>query len=39
MGGEPKVVFLFRIESGRIAGIDMVADPNRLRELELTFLD
>jgi RNA polymerase sigma factor (sigma-70 family) len=38
-GGRPRVVFAFAIAGGRITGIDLVADPERLRELELTTLD
>jgi RNA polymerase sigma-70 factor, ECF subfamily len=32
-GGEPKVAFGFTIVGGRIVGIDMIADPERIREL------
>jgi hypothetical protein len=39
MGGAPKVAFLFTIESERIAAIDLVADPERLRDLDVKFLD
>ena len=37
-GGRPRVVFGFRIVRGKIVEIDLVADPERLRELELTIL-
>ena len=39
MGGEPKVAFLFTIEGKKIAAIDLLGDPERLRDLELKFLD
>jgi len=38
-GGQPKVVFGFTITSGKIVGIDLVADPERLRRLDLAILD
>ena len=38
-GGKPRVVFEFTIEHGKIVTIDLVADPERLRQLELTVLD
>jgi RNA polymerase sigma-70 factor (ECF subfamily) len=38
-GGEPKVVFMFSISDGQIVGIEMVADPGRLGELELVLDD
>jgi RNA polymerase sigma factor (sigma-70 family) len=37
-GGQPRVVFGFTIADGRIVGIDLVADPERLGQLELTLL-
>lgn len=37
--GTPRVVFLFTITRGRIAAIDLVGDPDRLRRLDVTFLD
>jgi RNA polymerase sigma factor (sigma-70 family) len=36
--GEPRVVFDFTIEDGRIVAIDLVADPDRLRNLDFAFL-
>ncbi|HEY2898140.1 MAG TPA: sigma-70 family RNA polymerase sigma factor [Gemmatimonadaceae bacterium] len=39
MGGEPKVAFLFTIEEEKITAIDLVGDPERLRGLDLKFLD
>jgi RNA polymerase sigma factor (sigma-70 family) len=38
-GGEPRVVFSFTITLGKIVRIDMLADPSRLGQLELTWLD
>ena len=38
-GGMPKVVFEFTVIDGKIVGIDMVADPERISELRLTMLD
>jgi RNA polymerase sigma factor (sigma-70 family) len=37
-GGRPRVVFGFTIRGGRIAAIDILADPERLRRLDLTVL-
>jgi RNA polymerase sigma-70 factor (ECF subfamily) len=37
-GGRPRVVFGFTISRGKIVEIDMIADPARLQELELTIL-
>ena len=37
--GRPRVVFQFTIVEGRVTAIDLVADPDRLRELDLTILD
>jgi DNA-directed RNA polymerase specialized sigma24 family protein len=37
--GRPRVVFRFTIEDGGIVGIDLVADPETLRRLELVILD
>jgi RNA polymerase sigma factor (sigma-70 family) len=38
-GGRPRVVFDFTITDGRIVAIDLVADPERLRQLDLAVLD
>jgi hypothetical protein len=38
-GGQPRVVFGFTITRGTIVAIEMIADPERLRELDLTILD
>ena len=37
--GRPRVVFGFTIARGKIVGIDLVADPERLRDLEVTILE
>ncbi len=38
-GGQPRVVFDFTIRGGKIIAIYMLADPERLHKLDLTFLD
>src|SRR2546427_664770 len=38
-GGRPRVVFAVRIARGKIVEIDLVADPERLRELDLAILE
>jgi hypothetical protein len=38
-GGRPRVVFGFTIRAGKIVGIDLLADPERLRRLDLVILD
>jgi RNA polymerase sigma factor (sigma-70 family) len=38
-GGRPRVVLGFTITGGRIVGIDILADPERLRQLDLAVLD
>lgn len=38
-GGRPRVVFGFTITRGKIVAIDLVADPERLRQLDLTVLN
>lgn len=37
-GGRPRVVFSFTITHGKITGIGMLADPERLRQLDLVVL-
>ena len=37
-GGRPRVVFGFTITRGKIVQIDLVADPTRLGQLDLTVL-
>jgi RNA polymerase sigma factor (sigma-70 family) len=36
--GQPKVVFTFAISDGRITGITLQADPDRLRDLDIVVL-
>jgi RNA polymerase sigma-70 factor (ECF subfamily) len=38
-GGRPRVVFDFTITGGRIMAIDLLADPERLRQLDLAILN
>jgi RNA polymerase sigma factor (sigma-70 family) len=38
-GGLPRVVFAFTIRGGRIVAIDLLADPERLRRLDLAILE
>jgi hypothetical protein len=38
-GGRPRVVFGFTIARGKIVAIDLVADPERLRRLDLAILN
>lgn len=37
-GGRPRVVFAFTIARGKVVEIAMIADPARLRQLDLTVL-
>jgi RNA polymerase sigma-70 factor (ECF subfamily) len=37
-GGQPRVVFGFTIANGKIVAIDLLADPERLRQLDLEIL-
>ncbi len=37
-GGKPRVVFGFAITNGRIVGMELIADPERLRQFNLTLL-
>jgi RNA polymerase sigma factor (sigma-70 family) len=37
--GRPRVVFGFTIAGGKIVGIDMLAEPARLRRLDVTLLE
>lgn len=37
-GGQSRVVFDFTITRGKIVAIDMVADPERLRQLDIAIL-
>jgi len=38
-GGKPRVVFAFRIVRGKIVHIEMLADPSRIDELNLSILE
>jgi RNA polymerase sigma factor (sigma-70 family) len=38
-GGKPQVVFGFTIANGTIVGLEMIADPERLRGLDLAPID
>jgi RNA polymerase sigma-70 factor (ECF subfamily) len=38
-GGRPRVVFGFTIANGRIATIDLIADPERIGRFKLTILE
>lgn len=38
-GGQPRAAFGFTIAQGKIVAIDLVAEPERLRELDLVVLD
>ena len=38
-GGQPRVAFVFTITHGKIVAIDLVADPERLRQLDPVLLD
>jgi RNA polymerase sigma-70 factor (ECF subfamily) len=38
-GGRPRVVFAFAISHGKIVGIELIADPARLSELDLSILE
>jgi RNA polymerase sigma factor (sigma-70 family) len=37
-GGRPRVVFAFTISQGKVVAIDLIADPERLSELDLAIL-
>jgi RNA polymerase sigma-70 factor (ECF subfamily) len=39
VGDQPRVVFDFLVDGDRIVGIDLLADPGVLGELELSMLD
>jgi RNA polymerase sigma-70 factor (ECF subfamily) len=38
VGGQPRAVFSFTIARGKIVAIDLVADPERISEFDLTIL-
>jgi hypothetical protein len=37
-GGSPRVVFGFTIENGKITGIEMIADAERIGGLDVEYL-
>jgi RNA polymerase sigma factor (sigma-70 family) len=37
-GGRPRVAFAFTVAHGKVVAIEMVADPKRLRQLDVTIL-
>ena len=37
-GRQPRVVFGFTMTHGKIVAIDLVADPERIRQLDLVIL-
>jgi RNA polymerase sigma-70 factor (ECF subfamily) len=38
-GGKPRGVFIFSIEGGKIAQIEVIVDPERIRELDVEILE
>lgn len=38
-GGQPRVAFVFTVTRGKIVAIDLIADPERLRQLDPVLLD
>jgi RNA polymerase sigma-70 factor (ECF subfamily) len=38
-GGQPRAVFSFTVADGRIVGIDLIADPERIGELAVVLLE
>jgi hypothetical protein len=37
--GQPRVVFSFAVDAGKVIGIALLADPERLRRMNLECLD
>ena len=37
-GGQPRVVFSFTMAGGKIAAVDLIADPERIRQFDLAIL-
>ena len=37
-GGEPRMVFAFTVTGSRVVGIELIADPERIRSLDLVVL-
>jgi len=38
-GGTPRVAFNFTVADGRIAGIDLIGDPEHIRQLDVVIID
>jgi RNA polymerase sigma-70 factor (ECF subfamily) len=38
-GGTPRVVFLFTVVDGKVAAVDLVADPDHLARLDVVMLE
>jgi hypothetical protein len=38
-GGTPRVVFAFTVVDGRVTGIEIVSDPERVGSLDVAVLD
>ena len=38
-GGMPRSVFVFTIDDGRVAAIDVVVDPDEIAALDIVFVD
>jgi len=38
-GGTPRVAFSFTVADGRIAGIDLIGDPEHIRQLDVVIID
>jgi RNA polymerase sigma-70 factor (ECF subfamily) len=39
VGGKPRVAFAFTIRDGKVAAVDLLADPQRLGQINLTILE
>jgi RNA polymerase sigma factor (sigma-70 family) len=38
-GGQPRAVFSFTVADGRIVGIDLIADPDRIQQLDVVLVE
>jgi RNA polymerase sigma factor (sigma-70 family) len=38
-GGQPRAAFAFTLRQGKIAGIEILTDPNRVRRLDVVLID
>jgi hypothetical protein len=38
-GGTPRVAFTFTVENGKIVGIDLIGDPDHIRQLDVVIVD